>query len=112
MTVNAKAHGELLAPSIADCLDEAGASPRDLGAIVAGLGPGPFTGLRVGLVTAAAMADALQVPSYGVCSLDAIAGAITDGSELLVATDARRKEVYWAAYRDGARIDEIGRAHV
>jgi len=104
MTVNAKAHGELLAPSIADCLDEVGAKPRDLGAIVAGLGPGPFTGLRVGLVTAAAMADALGVPSYGVCSLDAIAGAV-DEPELLVATDARRKEVYWAAYRDGHRVD-------
>jgi len=105
MTVNAKAHGELLAPSIADCLDEAGASPRDLAAIVAGLGPGPFTGLRVGLVTAAAMADALRVPSYGVCSLDGIAGAVADEPELLVVTDARRKEVYWAAYREGERVD-------
>jgi tRNA threonylcarbamoyl adenosine modification protein YeaZ len=105
LTVNAKAHGELLTPSIADCLDEAGAKPRDLGAVVAGLGPGPFTGLRVGLVTAAAMADALQVPSYGVCSLDGIAGAIADQPELLVAADARRKEVYWAAYRDGQRVD-------
>jgi tRNA threonylcarbamoyl adenosine modification protein YeaZ len=105
LTVNAKAHGELLAPSIADCLDEAGAKPRDLGAIVAGLGPGPFTGLRVGLVTAAAMADALKVPSYGVCSLDGIAGAIADQPDLLVATDARRKEVYWAAYHGGQRVD-------
>ncbi|HEU5006205.1 MAG TPA: tRNA (adenosine(37)-N6)-threonylcarbamoyltransferase complex dimerization subunit type 1 TsaB [Jatrophihabitantaceae bacterium] len=97
-TVNAKAHGELLAPSIADCLDEAGVAPRDLGAIVAGLGPGPFTGLRVGLVTAAAMADALGVPSYGVCSLDGIAASAQDEGELIVATDARRKEVYWARY--------------
>jgi tRNA threonylcarbamoyl adenosine modification protein YeaZ len=102
--VNAKAHGELLAPSIADCLDEAGATPRDLSAIVAGLGPGPFTGLRVGLVTAAAMADALRVPSYGVCSLDAIGGALPDEPELLVATDARRKEVYWARYAGGERV--------
>jgi tRNA threonylcarbamoyl adenosine modification protein YeaZ len=104
LTVNAKAHGELLMPSIADCLDEVGAKPRDLGAIVAGLGPGPFTGLRVGLVTAAAMAGALRVPSYGVCSLDGIAGAVTDEPELLVASDARRKEVYWATYRDGDRV--------
>ncbi len=117
ITVNAKAHGELLAPSIDACLAEAGARARDLGAIVAGLGPGPFTGLRVGLVTAAAMADALGVPSYGVCSLDAIAGRCaptggwstgdpgTDRGPLLVVTDARRKEVYWAAYRDGHRVD-------
>jgi tRNA threonylcarbamoyl adenosine modification protein YeaZ len=116
MTVNAKAHGELLAPSIADCLDAAGAKPRDLGAIVAGLGPGPFTGLRVGLVTAAAMADALHIPSYGVCSLDAIAGgaqnaaaqnAVQHSGELIIATDARRKEVYWARY-DAAGTRLVG----
>lgn len=104
VTINPKAHGELLAPSVAACLDEAGAAPRDLGAIVAGVGPGPFTGLRVGLVTAAAMADALGIPAYGVCSLDAIAGAV-DAVSLLVATDARRREVYWARYVDGARVD-------
>jgi tRNA threonylcarbamoyl adenosine modification protein YeaZ len=104
VTISPRAHGELLAPSVAACLDEAGAAPRDLAAIVAGIGPGPFTGLRVGLVTAAAMADALGIPSYGVCSLDAIAGAADTGS-LLVATDARRREVYWARYADAVRVD-------
>jgi tRNA threonylcarbamoyl adenosine modification protein YeaZ len=104
VTVNPRAHGELLAPSIAACLDEAGAAPRDLGAIVAGVGPGPFTGLRVGLVTAVAMADALGIHAYGVCSLDAIAGAV-DAASLLVAGDARRREVYWARYVDGTRVD-------
>ena len=77
----------------------------DLDAVVTGLGPGPFTGLRVGVVTAAALADARGLPVVGVCSLDAIgSGART------VVTDARRKEVYWAAYdEDGARTDGPGR---
>jgi len=103
VTVNARAHGELLAPSIVECLAELGAKPGELDAIVAGLGPGPFTGLRVGLVTAASMSDALGIPAFGVCSLDGIAGAVAAGS-LLVATDARRREVYWARYVDGVRV--------
>jgi tRNA threonylcarbamoyl adenosine modification protein YeaZ len=101
--VSGKAHGELLAPQIAAALDDAGASVRDLNAVVAGLGPGPFTGLRVGLVTAASMSDTLGIPAYGVCSLDAL-GAATTG-DALVATDARRREVYWATYHNGARVD-------
>jgi tRNA threonylcarbamoyl adenosine modification protein YeaZ len=105
VTINARGHGELLAPSIAECLAEVGAKPGELDAIVAGVGPGPFTGLRVGLVTAASMSDALGIPAYGVCSLDAIAGAV-DAASLLVATDARRREVFWARYVDGARIAE------
>jgi tRNA threonylcarbamoyl adenosine modification protein YeaZ len=103
MTIDARAHGELLAPSIAACLDDAGIAPHGLGAIVAGVGPGPFTGLRVGLVTAAAMADALGIPAYGVCSLDALAAAV-EADSLLVATDARRREVYWARYAGGVRV--------
>jgi tRNA threonylcarbamoyl adenosine modification protein YeaZ len=106
-TVDARAHGELLAPSIDACLRQAGAAPQDLDAIVAGVGPGPFTGLRVGLVTAVAMADALGVLAYGVCSLDAIAGAV-EADSLLVATDARRREVYWARYAGGVRVDGPG----
>jgi tRNA threonylcarbamoyl adenosine modification protein YeaZ len=102
VTVDGRAHGELLAPQIAAVLAEADAGPADLAAIVAGTGPGPFTGLRVGLVTAAAMRDALQIPAYGVCSLDALAHATT--GRLLVATDARRREVYWAEYLDGMRV--------
>ena len=97
--VDARAHGELLAPGIEWVLAEGGVRPADLTAIVAGLGPGPFTGLRVGLVTAASMGQALAVPTYGVCSLDGI-GALTS-DVTLVATDARRKEVYWAVYDRG-----------
>jgi tRNA threonylcarbamoyl adenosine modification protein YeaZ len=104
VTIDPRAHAELLAPSVAACLDEAGGAPGDLAAIVAGVGPGAFTGLRVGLVTAAAMADALGIPAYGVCSLDAIAGAV-DAASLLVASDARRREVYWARYVNGTRVE-------
>jgi tRNA threonylcarbamoyl adenosine modification protein YeaZ len=100
-TVDGRAHGELLAPQVDAVLDEAGARPGDLNAIVAGLGPGPFTGLRVGLVTAASMGQVLGIPTYGVCSLDGIGYAAAVGEPLLAATDARRREIYWAVY-DGA----------
>ena len=83
-------HAELLTPAVASVLDDAGLTIADLDAVVTGLGPGPFTGLRVGVVTAAALADARGLPVLGVCSLDAIgSGART------VVTDARRKEIYW-----------------
>jgi tRNA threonylcarbamoyl adenosine modification protein YeaZ len=97
ITVDARKHGEALAPGIRDCLAEVGAGPSDLAAVVAGVGPGPFTGLRVGLMTAAAFAASLRIPAYAVCTLDAIA-ASAPGRRLLVAADARRKEVYWATY--------------
>ena len=100
VTVDGRAHGELLAPSIDAVLAQAGVRPQDLSAIVAGVGPGPFTGLRAGLVTAATMSSALGIPAYGVATLDAL-GAATTGT-VLVATDARRREVYWAVYRDGS----------
>jgi tRNA threonylcarbamoyl adenosine modification protein YeaZ len=104
VTVDARAHNEVLTPQILECLDAAGRSRAELDAVVVGLGPGPFTGLRVGMATAAAFGDALGLPVYGVCSLDAIAAAawrdISDAdAELLVVTDARRREVYWARYR-------------
>jgi tRNA threonylcarbamoyl adenosine modification protein YeaZ len=104
--VGAHGHGEQLAPAIQRCLTEAAVTPGELAAVVAGTGPGPFTGLRVGLVTAGAFADALGIATYGVCSLDAIdRGAGEEGSPraVLVATDARRREVYWATYVDGVR---------
>lgn len=103
VTIDARAHGERLAPSIQACLAEAGVTFADLAAVVAGTGPGPFTGLRVGLVTAAALGDATGLPTYGVCSLDAIAAVHADLPQLLVAGDARRKEVYWARYQSGVR---------
>jgi len=101
-TVDAKAHGELLAPQVHAVLAEAGVRARELTAVVAGLGPGPFTGLRVGLVTAAALGQALDIPTYGVCSLDGL--GFGQAGTVLVATDARRREVYWALYRDGVRL--------
>lgn len=102
VTVDARAHGELLAPQLEAVLAETGTKPGDVAAIVAGVGPGPFTGLRVGLVTAAALGDALGVPTYPVCTLDAF--AVGRPGRLLVATDARRREVYWACYADGVRL--------
>jgi tRNA threonylcarbamoyladenosine biosynthesis protein TsaB len=103
-------HGEQLAPLIAQALDGAGIVRQDLTAIGVGVGPGPFTGLRVGLVTARTLAFVLEIPVYGVCSLDVLAvEAVETGTvsgEFLVATDARRKEVYLASYGDrGARLD-------
>jgi tRNA threonylcarbamoyl adenosine modification protein YeaZ len=101
-TVDPRAHGERLAPEIAAVLAEAGVRPADLAAIVAGTGPGPFTGLRVGLVTAASMGQALGIPTYGVCSLDGL-GRSAGLGRVLVATDARRREIYYATYVDGVR---------
>ncbi len=93
-------HGELLMPAVRELCDETGVALADVDAVVAGVGPGPFTGLRVGIVSAAGLGDALGVPVHGVCSLDAIALSRGDGASgnLLVVTDARRREVYWAAY--------------
>ncbi|MDO9454661.1 tRNA (adenosine(37)-N6)-threonylcarbamoyltransferase complex dimerization subunit type 1 TsaB [Nocardioides sp.] len=101
-------HGEQLAPLIEQVLAAAGADRLDVTAVAVGAGPGPFTGLRVGLVTARTLGFVLDVPVYGVCSLDALAleaveTGVVDGS-FVVATDARRKEVYLATYdADGAR---------
>jgi tRNA threonylcarbamoyl adenosine modification protein YeaZ len=102
-TVGAGRQGELLSASIARVLAQAGVDRRDLTAVVSGAGPGPYTGLRAGLVTARVLASALGIPSYGVCSLDVLAreAALAAGSEFLVATDARRREVYWARYSAG-----------
>ncbi|WP_205324529.1 tRNA (adenosine(37)-N6)-threonylcarbamoyltransferase complex dimerization subunit type 1 TsaB [Glycomyces sp. YM15] len=102
--VDARGHVEKLAPFIEGCLADAGRTVKDVDAVVSGVGPGPFTGLRVGMVTAAAFADGAGIPVYGVCSLDGI-GANTRG-RALAATDARRKEIYWAVYEDGVREGE------
>lgn len=103
VTVDARAHAERITPNVLAALADASRSMADLGAVVVGCGPGPFTGLRVGMATASAYGHALGIPVYGVCSLDAI-GVQTSG-ETLVVTDARRREIYWARYRDGVRID-------
>lgn len=78
----------------------------DLDQIVVGMGPGPFTGLRVGISFAQAFAWARNIALIGICSLDAIAYGI-EIDEFIVATDARRKEVYWAIYKNGERISDL-----
>ena len=108
-TVDAMRHGELLAPEISAVLSEAGLVRQDLTAIAVGVGPGPFTGLRVGLMTARTLAAVLELPLYGVCTLDVLAAEAVDlgtvDGPFHVATDARRKEVYWASYdADGIRL--------
>jgi tRNA threonylcarbamoyladenosine biosynthesis protein TsaB len=129
LAVDARRHCELLAPMIAKVMADAGVSRGDLGAVAVGVGPGPYTGLRVGVVTARVLGSVLGLPVPGVCSLDIIAGAARGGlgpppqaarpagsspqastaasagpgREFLVATDARRKEVYWARYDAAGR---------
>ncbi|HXZ64681.1 MAG TPA: tRNA (adenosine(37)-N6)-threonylcarbamoyltransferase complex dimerization subunit type 1 TsaB [Streptosporangiaceae bacterium] len=106
-TVDARRHGEVLAVFIDQVLRKAGAERADLTAIAVGVGPGPYTGLRAGVVTARVLGSALDIRTDGICSLDVIAAQATagaGGSEFLVATDARRREVYWALYApDGER---------
>ena len=103
-TLDARRHGEYLAPGITQTLADAGRTVDEVTAVVVGTGPGPFTGLRIGLVTARTFAFARGIPVFGVCSLDAMAhqawleDAAGLGQSLVVATDARRKEVYWARY--------------
>ena len=131
------AHVEQLTPLIGRVCSEAGVRVAELDRIVVGLGPGPFTGLRVGVVTARILADVIGAELHGICSLDAIAAQYAPsrhpestslgfvasardishadptnpsedgrGGEFVVASDARRREVYWARYRDdGHRLD-------
>jgi tRNA threonylcarbamoyl adenosine modification protein YeaZ len=102
--VDARRHGELLAPGIARVLAEARVDRSALTAIAVGVGPGPFTGLRVGLVTARVLGAALGVPVLGVCTLDVLAHASGLAGPYRVATDARRREVYAAAYDGPERV--------
>ncbi|MEU8581576.1 tRNA (adenosine(37)-N6)-threonylcarbamoyltransferase complex dimerization subunit type 1 TsaB [Streptomyces abikoensis] len=108
--VDARRHGELLLPAVDRVLREAGTKLDAVTGIVVGVGPGPYTGLRVGIVTAATFAATLSVPVHGLCTLDGIAYASGQHGltgEFVVATDARRKEVYWARYADArTRITE------
>jgi tRNA threonylcarbamoyl adenosine modification protein YeaZ len=99
-------HGEMLAPGVERVLADAGATAADLTGIAVGVGPGPFTGLRVGLVTARTLGFVRDIPVHGVCSLDILAAEAIDSGleEFVVATDARRKEVYLAEYADGRRV--------
>ncbi len=97
-----RAHAELLSGLVAEALDEAGASRGTVERIVVGTGPAPFTGLRVGLMTARMLGQVWGVPVEGVCSLDALGAA--HGGTVTAVTDARRREVYWASYQAGERI--------
>jgi tRNA threonylcarbamoyl adenosine modification protein YeaZ len=115
--VDARRHGELLSSFVDEALRKAGARFGDLTAVAVGIGPGPYTGLRTGVVTARVLGSALSIRTDGICSLDVIAAQAVAGlgtapadpgtadSDFLVVTDARRREVYWACYRpDGQRV--------
>ncbi|MEI7055588.1 tRNA (adenosine(37)-N6)-threonylcarbamoyltransferase complex dimerization subunit type 1 TsaB [Nocardioides sp. CCNWLW239] len=105
-------HGEQLAPLISEIMAGAGVVRQDLTAIAVGAGPGPFTGLRVGLVTARTLGFALGIPVHAACTLDVLAveavasGVVSITEGFFVATDARRKEVYLASYdAEGVRLE-------
>lgn len=105
---NPRAHAEQLMPLIGGVLDAGGATLADVDALVVGVGPGPFTGLRVGVVTATTLGLTLRRPVRGVCSLDVVARQWADAgapAAFAVVSDARRREVYWAVYERGARVD-------
>jgi tRNA threonylcarbamoyl adenosine modification protein YeaZ len=102
-TVDHGLQGELTAELISQVVTESGLEISEITDVVVGVGPGPFTGLRVGLVTAAVFAHAREIPIHGICSLDAI--AFDYAKPCVVVTDARRKELYWARY-EGNRIGE------
>lgn len=105
---NTMRHAEVIGALIRDSLADAGATPRDLSGVAVGMGPGPFTGLRVGIAAARAFAFGAGAPVLPLVSHDAIAferyrAGATGG--MLVVTDARRRELYWSAY---VGTDEIG----
>ncbi|WP_142061385.1 tRNA (adenosine(37)-N6)-threonylcarbamoyltransferase complex dimerization subunit type 1 TsaB [Pseudarthrobacter sp. B4EP4b] len=101
-TEDTRSHAEVLAPEIQQLLLDAGISGNDIDALVVGVGPGPFTGLRSGIATARTLSFVWGKPLYGMMSLDAVALEVAESTtaapEFLVVTDARRKEVYWARY--------------
>lgn len=110
-TAETTTHAEVLAEAVAQTMREAGVNGAGLRGVVVGVGPGPFTGLRVGLALAHSLAEVWDVPLHGVCSLDSLAQRALNQSaedsgpasgEFLAASDARRREVYWARYRSDA----------
>lgn len=97
----ATSHGHSLPDLVSQALE---GSPK-IEQVVVGMGPGPYTGLRVGIAFARTFAVARLIPVIGICSLDAIAALVREKDDFVIATDARRKEVYWAQYRAGFRIE-------
>lgn len=96
--------GELTADFIRQALAQANWDVAEITDVLVGVGPGPYTGLRVGIVTAQVFAHARKIPIHAACSLDAIGHAF--GSGCIVVTDARRKELYWAQYQAGQRTSQ------
>lgn len=101
-----RAHVEELTPTINALCNERGIALRDVDRFVVGMGPGPFTGLRVGIATAATLAHIGGKPLHRVCSLDALALTVDTHDHFVAASDARRKELYWALYVGGKRVGE------
>lgn len=100
--LDARRHAEVLPRLVRDVLASSGSTPADLGLLAVGVGPGPFTGLRVGVAFARAAAHARGIPAVGAMSLDVIARARQQDGPFTVVTRSRRVEVAWAAY-DGSR---------
>jgi len=96
----ATAHGPALPALVQEAI-----KGRAIDEVVVGMGPGPFTGLRIGIAFAQSFALARGICVRGVCSLDAIAAQVNE-RDFIITVDARRKEVYWARYKDGVRIGE------
>jgi tRNA threonylcarbamoyl adenosine modification protein YeaZ len=97
-------HGEALPRLVEGAVEVASGLGKEITQVVVGMGPGPFTGLRVGITFATVFAHARKIPLAGLCTLDGIVSGVS--GEYIVATDARRKELYWAKYDSGKRITE------
>ncbi|RRD46586.1 tRNA (adenosine(37)-N6)-threonylcarbamoyltransferase complex dimerization subunit type 1 TsaB [Tessaracoccus sp. OH4464_COT-324] len=106
VVADARAHVEELIPTIQRVLAEAGHALGDVGEFVVGMGPGPYTGLRVGIATAATLAYTAARGLHRVCSLDVLALGVAADEDFVVASDARRKELFWARYSGGRRVGE------
>ncbi len=102
-TEDTRRHAEVVGPFLDEVLRASDTTPADVTGVVAGTGPGPFTGLRVGIAAARTFAVARGVPVLPVVSHDAVAAG--EQGPVVVLTDARRREVYWSAYdADGGRV--------
>ncbi|HSN42716.1 MAG TPA: tRNA (adenosine(37)-N6)-threonylcarbamoyltransferase complex dimerization subunit type 1 TsaB [Propionibacteriaceae bacterium] len=107
-----RGHAEKLMPAIIAMCERAGIAVSDITEVAVGVGPGPFTGLRVGIVTAHTIAAMAGTELHGVCSLDVMAkqwieAGSAPNADFVIASDARRRELYWARYdASGMRIGD------